>query len=143
MVEWIRFWITAIFIAAGLICFAAEVIGIFKFDFVMNRMHAGGIGDTLGLFCIAAGLAVHAGPGFDLLKLFLVVCFMWMTSPTSSHMLSLVEYGTNKKLYYFMEREKEVINAPEGNGTSGEKDGPGKNDQGEHKEVSEAAEPLR
>ena len=113
MLEWIRFGLTAFFILAGLFCFIAEVIGSYQFDFVMSRMHAGGIGDTLGLFCIIVGLGIQAGIGFDLLKLILVVCFMWLTSPSSTHLLSMVEYGTNKHLYHHMDRAEKVVNEPE------------------------------
>jgi multisubunit Na+/H+ antiporter MnhG subunit len=41
----------------------------------------------------------------DILKLALLVVFMWFTSPTSSHMLAQIEYYTNPHLYSHVERE--------------------------------------
>ncbi len=98
MLEWIRFGVTAFFLLAALVCFAIEVLGLYRFGFVMNRMHAAGVGDTLALFCVIAGLAVASGPRFATLKLFLILLFMWFTSPVSTHFLSQVEYYTNRKL---------------------------------------------
>ena len=42
--EWIRFFITAALLLLGMISFISAVIGVYRFGFVMNRMHAAGIG---------------------------------------------------------------------------------------------------
>ncbi len=95
MGEWIRFWIVAAFLIVGLLFFAIEVVGVFRFGFVLNRMHASGIGDTMGLFCVITSLMIASGLNFTTLKLLLLILFMWLTSPTSTHFLSLVEMNTN------------------------------------------------
>ena len=104
MLEWIRFWITAVLLICGLVSFAAGVIGNCRFYYVMNRLHAGGIGDTQGLLLIVLAIAVSAGSAMDAAKLALLVVFMWNTSPVSSHFVSQIEYYTNPKLYDHMER---------------------------------------
>ena len=104
--EWIRFFITAIILVFALCAFTAAVLGVARFGFSMNRMHAGGIGDTLGLFCVIAALFVAAGIHTDTIKLSLIVLFMWFTSPVSSHFLSQIEYYTNPDLYKYMKRER-------------------------------------
>lgn len=104
MLEWIRFWITAVLLICGLVSFAAGVIGNCRFAYVMNRLHAGGIGDTQGLLFIVLAIAVSAGSVMDVAKLALLVIFMWNTSPVSSHFVSQIEYYTNPKLYDHMER---------------------------------------
>ena len=102
--EWIQFWITALMLAAALFSFAAAVFGIYRFGFVMNRMHAAGIGDTFGILFMAAGLAVSAGFSMETLKMLLVPAFLWFTSPVSTHFLAQVEYYTNPELYKYMGR---------------------------------------
>ena len=104
MMEWIRFIVGGLCILAGIATAAIAVYGLFKFHFAMNRMHAGGIGDTQGLFLIVLSIAVSAGSIMDAAKLFLLVIFMWNTSPVSSHFLSQIEYYTNPKLFDYMER---------------------------------------
>ncbi len=106
MIEWIRFIIVAALLAFALVCFAAAVTGVWRFGFVMNRMHAGGIGDTMGFFCLILGLVIAQGPAWESLKLLLLVVFLWCTSPVSSHFLIQIEYFTNPNLYDLAEREE-------------------------------------
>jgi len=107
MMEWIRFAIVACLLAAGLFSFAAAVIGVYRFGFIMNRMHASGIGDTFALFSVIAAMVVASGISFDSLKLILLVFFMWFTSPVSTHFLGQVEYYSNAHLYRFVEKATE------------------------------------
>ena len=96
--EWIRFFAAAVLIILGLCSFGAAVLGAYRFDFVLNRMHAAGIGDTAGIFFVIASLAVARGPHMDTLKLVVLVFFLWFTSPVSTHFLGQVEYYTNPLL---------------------------------------------
>ncbi|MBO4337115.1 MAG: monovalent cation/H(+) antiporter subunit G [Lachnospiraceae bacterium] len=115
--EWIRFFITAFILLFALCAYAAAVLGVVRFGFSMNRMHAGGIGDTLGIFCVIAALLVAAGIHSDTVKLSLIVLFMWFTSPVSSHFLSQIEYYTNPDLYKYMKRDRSgAKNDKEGEG---------------------------
>ena len=80
MLAWIRFIASAVFMITGLFAFACSVLGVWRFGFVMNRMHAAGIGDTLGLMCVILALAVSSGISMDTLKLLLLIFFMWFTT---------------------------------------------------------------
>ena len=96
--EWIRFIVAAVLIVLGLCSFGAAVLGAYRFGYVLNRMHAAGIGDTAGLFFVIASLVVARGPQMDTLKLVVLVFFLWFTSPVSAHFLGQVEYYTNPLL---------------------------------------------
>ena len=104
--EWIRFFITAALLLIGMTAFTAAVLGANRFGFSMNRMHAAGIGDTMGILFIISGLLVADGLFIDSLKLILIVVFMWFTSPVASHFLIQIEYYTNPDLYRYMKRKK-------------------------------------
>lgn len=107
MGAWIQFALAALLLCISLICFTTAVIGVYRFGFVLNRMHAAGIGDSLALLCAIAGTVIAAGFSMDALKLILLIVFMWFTSPASSHFLSQVEYFTNRHLYRYVDRECE------------------------------------
>ncbi len=107
MGEWILFGVVAILLILALLCFTAAVIGAYRFGFVLNRMHAAGIGDSLGLLCVTAAVVAATGFCMDSLKLILLIVFMWFTSPASSHFLSQVEYFTNEHLYRYTDRKTE------------------------------------
>ena len=79
----------------------------YRFGYVLNRIHAAGIGDSLGLFCVISAVVIATGLCMDSLKLILLIVFMWFTSPASSHFLSQVEYYTNKHLYRHTDRKLE------------------------------------
>ncbi len=105
MLAWIRFIASAVFMITGLFAFACSVLGVWRFGFVMNRMHAAGIGDTLGILCVAVSLIIGGELSIDSLKLVLVIAFLWFTSPTSSHFLGQIELFTNREPEKHMRRE--------------------------------------
>lgn len=96
MIDWLRFIIGGILLLLGLFIFIVEMIGVFRFKYVMNRMHAAAMGDTLGISASMIGLIIMNGFNFASVKLFLVVVFLWIASPTASHMIANLEVNTNE-----------------------------------------------
>ncbi len=96
VIEWIRFFAGALFLICGLLIFLIEMIGVFRFKYVLNRMHAAAMGDTLGIGCSLIGLMIICGFSFTSLKLFCVIAFLWFSSPTSSHLIARLEVATNE-----------------------------------------------
>ena len=81
--ELLRFIIGTVVLAAGLLTFAMEVFGSYRFEFVLNRMHAAALGDTLGIGISLTGLIIISGLNFTSLKMLLVIMFLWFASPVS------------------------------------------------------------
>ena len=104
ILEWIRFGVSAVLMITGLCFLASAVIGAYRFGFVMNRMHAAGIGDSAGIFFVILSVAVATGSLMNALKLMLLVFFMWFTSPVATHFLGQVEYYTNPVLHKYLSR---------------------------------------
>lgn len=80
-------------------------IGVNRFHYVLNRMHAAALGDTLGIGFVLIGLMIHNGLTFVSLKLLLIIIFFWMASPVCSHLISNLEVQTNPDV----EKECEII----------------------------------
>lgn len=78
----------------GLFVFSTAVLGLFRFHCVLNRMHAAAVGDALGIFCILAGLVVLHGWSLAAAKMLLILMFLWLTSPVSSHLIAEMEVWT-------------------------------------------------
>lgn len=95
--EWIRFIVGAAFLLAGLFLFAVEIIGVFRYKYALNRMHAAAIGDTLAIGCSLIGLIIMNGINFTSFKMFLVIVFLWLSSPTCSHLIARLEVSTNEE----------------------------------------------
>ena len=98
IVEWLRFIIGTAVLFTGLVIFLLEIIGVFKFHYVLNRMHAAAMGDTLGLGVSLIGLIIFSGFNFTTLKLALIILFLWFASPVSSHLITRLEITTNEEL---------------------------------------------
>ncbi len=98
ILSYLRFIMGSLFLLIGLVLFAIEVYGSFRFNFVLNRMHAAAIGDTLAIGSCFIGLIIFSGFNSTSLKLFLVVLFLWFASPVSSHLIARLEVNTNEKI---------------------------------------------
>ena len=108
LLEWLQFVIGIVFLLAGLGVFAVQVIGVFKFDYVLNRMHAAAMGDTLGIGISMVGLIILSGWNFASLKMALIIVFLWNASPVSSHLIARLEAMTNPHLERRCEVEEGV-----------------------------------
>lgn len=98
ILEWLKLIIGTAFLICGLVIFFTELFGVFHFKYVLNRMHAAAMGDTLGISACLIGLMILSGLNFTTLKILLIVIFLWVTSPVSSHMLARLEVTTNENL---------------------------------------------
>lgn len=94
----IRFIPAAVLIVAGIGVMAVGTLGIFRISYVLNRLHAAAMGDSLGLLLVALGLIILYGWSFASLKLLLIVALFWIASPVCSHLLSSLEAFTNDDL---------------------------------------------
>ena len=87
----IRLVVASLFLLLGLFVFFTEVVGVFKFKYIMMRIHAAGLGDTLGIMSIAIAVAILIGTPNAIIKLLLVVVFMMLTNPVLTHLLANME----------------------------------------------------
>lgn len=92
----VREIIAAICIIIGLLVFLCGTYGVFRLKYVLNKMHAAALGDTMGLLMIVLGLIILSSNVFVIAKFVLVILFFWLTSPIATHMLAKVELLTNK-----------------------------------------------
>jgi multicomponent Na+:H+ antiporter subunit G len=95
--EWIRFLAGAFLLLFGLGIFVIEMIGVFRFKYVLNRMQAAAMWDTLGIGFALVGLIIMSGFNFTSLKLLCVLVFLWFSSPASSHLIARLEVTTDEE----------------------------------------------
>lgn len=103
--EIIRLILMIFFIATGLFIFGIATYGLFKFDYILNRVHVAAKCDTLASLLIIIGLMIYSGLNITTLKLGLVVVFLWLSNPVGTHLIGQTEVITNKDI----EKECEVI----------------------------------
>ena len=96
--QWIRFGLVALFMLAGLFTLITSLVGLFRFDFALNRIHAAAMADTMSLLFFLVGIMIAVGWDAVVWKLLLVLVLQWCTSPLCSHMLSQFEYRADETL---------------------------------------------
>ena len=101
--DWVIFALVAFFVLSSLFMIFCGIFGVYKMKYVLNRMNAAALIDTLALLFMNISLIIANGFTFTSLKLFLIVLVMWLTSPISGHLISKLEYVTNEKI------EEEII----------------------------------
>ncbi|MBQ9211210.1 MAG: monovalent cation/H(+) antiporter subunit G [Clostridia bacterium] len=92
----IRFGLAAGLMFLSLFTLCTGVLGVFRFRDTLQRMHAAAVNDTLGLLLAICSLVLAQGADFTSLKLILVVVFLWVASPVSSHLIAQLEVRSRR-----------------------------------------------
>ncbi|MBR3929257.1 MAG: monovalent cation/H(+) antiporter subunit G [Clostridia bacterium] len=98
MLEIVRFAVVAALLIASVVLESFAIFGVNRFRFALNRLHAAAIGDTLSISCVILAAIVYTGFELLSLKYFLIVTLMWMTSPVSGHLISLLVVKTDEDI---------------------------------------------
>ena len=99
--------LSTLLMGCGLFILGIATLGVFRFDYVLNRIHVAAKCDTLGAIFFLSGLAVWEGLSLTTLKLLLIITFLWITNPVAAHLVARTEFRTNPDL----ENMCEVIEA--------------------------------
>jgi len=83
------------FISFGLLAVCVSALGLFRYRYVLNRMHAAALTDTLGVLGVMIGLMLLFGWDVVTLKLFITVVFLWLASPVVTHLIAKMELLTD------------------------------------------------
>ena len=81
MLSWAILVLGAIFCVIG-------GLGLLRFPDFYSRLHGAGITDTLGAGLVLLGLMLQGGWSMITVKLVIILTFLWLTSPTSTHALA-------------------------------------------------------
>jgi len=104
-------------IAIGSLALLTGAIGVLRFPDVYTRMHAASITDTLGAGALLGGLMLQAGLTLIAVKLFLMLVFLFFTSPTSSFALAhaALSSGVEPKLDHDLRANQEASSNDDSN----------------------------
>ena len=105
VLHWARFITAALLMFAGMATLLATTVGLFRFRYVLNRIHVAAKCDTFGVLLTFCSLMLIYGWSAESLKLLLIIVFLWTANPVSSHLVAHMEVTTNPKF----EEECEVM----------------------------------
>ena len=85
----------------GLVFFLGSAVGMIRFPDFYTRMHAVGKGDTLSTMLMLIGFGLLTMEDYSIvswlvfIKIMAIVLFIYMTSPTSTHVLMKAAFEDN------------------------------------------------
>lgn len=74
-----------VFILSGSFFSIVGAVGILRFPDFWSRLHAASISDSAGVILLLLGMAMQAGWTLITVKLFIILAFLFITGPTSTH----------------------------------------------------------
>ena len=80
--------LSALFVIAGGFFLVVGGLGLVRLPDLFTRLHAAGVGDTLGVGLFVLGFMFLADLGSVTMKLALVLLFLLLTSPVATHALA-------------------------------------------------------
>ena len=98
ILEWARFILASLLMLAGLLSIMATTVGLFRFHYILNRIHVAAKCDTFGVMLTFLSLKLIFGLDAASLKLLLIMIFVWIANPVSSHLVAHMEAATNPHL---------------------------------------------
>ena len=98
MIDVIRLIACLLLTGAGMCCLVSGVVGVFRFKYSLSRIHAAALLDTVGILLTLAGVIIATGWSLTSLKILVVIAFLWLTSPVSSHLIGRMEITINDEL---------------------------------------------
>jgi multicomponent Na+:H+ antiporter subunit G len=81
-------WIANICFIGSFLAFGLGTLGLFRFPDPYTRMHAVGMGDTLGVGLIGLGLFLLSPNWILRIKLVVILFLFWMINPTMTHLVA-------------------------------------------------------
>lgn len=103
--EVLRFGIAALLVVCGLFVLGVATLGLFRLKYILNRIHASAKCDTLGAMLVLLGVAILVGNIFTMLKLLVLIIFVWLSNPVAVYLIGRAEVLTNP----YIEDECEVV----------------------------------
>ncbi len=105
-------------IVLGMLFMIASLIGIIKLPNFFARLHAQGVGDTVGAFLILAGMMVWSGLSLLSVQLLLVFVIILLTNPIGTNLMVIAAINRTDYQGYATQmsskaKEPEVMPEPE------------------------------
>lgn len=98
--------IVIVLAVAGLTFLTISVLGLYKFPDFFTRLHAQGVGDTLGALLLILAMVVAAGLKLISIKIFLLFLIIMLTNPLGTNLIMIAAIHNSD---YHKYNEKEGI----------------------------------
>lgn len=102
-----------VFVSLGILMSVICGIGVLRLPDFFTRLHASGIGETLGFLLCAIGMCFLLGFSLLTFKILAIFVFMCVANPLGTHLIAKAAYFTGYD--YFKEEREGKKNASDDN----------------------------
>lgn len=95
MTDNIRMIIAAGFLITGVIFFFISAIGVMRLPDFISRLHASGIGETLGMIMLCTGIIIYTGISLLSAKVLFIILAMFLVNPIGTHLIGKAALYSN------------------------------------------------
>lgn len=79
--------IAGVLIALGVLFFMISAIGVLRFPDFLSRLHASGIGETLGMILFGLGIIIYLGINLVSVKVLIIFIMLSLVNPVGTHLI--------------------------------------------------------
>lgn len=97
--------LVVLLVTAGAFFLLVSALGLARLPDFYSRTHAAGKSETLGAMLLLGGLALHVGWSPTSLKVFLILLFIALTSPTGIHAICRAAVRSGLEMWIRSPRE--------------------------------------
>ena len=87
----------ALLLLLGLFFMMVSVKGVIKFPDIFSRLHAIGLGQSLGMGFCCLGMFIYQGPNITGLKILMVLFVSMLAGPIGTHIVDRVAFREGRK----------------------------------------------
>lgn len=80
--------VSSLLLIAGVFFGITGAVGLFRFPDFFTRVHAASVTDSMAAMLVIGGLMLQTSLDLNTVKLFFILLFLMITSPTASHALA-------------------------------------------------------
>ena len=99
--------VTVILASLGMLFMLLSFTGMIRFPDFFTRLHAQGVGDTLGAFLLIAAMMTAAGGGLISVKIFMIFVIILLTNPIGTNLMMIAAVHHENYLDYNSEKDEE------------------------------------
>jgi len=89
-----------VLLLAGSFFAVVGALGVIRMPDLFTRLHAAGVTDTMGVGLILSGLMLQGGVSLVTAKLFLILGFLWFSSPVSTYALARATLASGQEPFW-------------------------------------------
>lgn len=79
--------ISGVLITAGVVFFLISAIGVLRLPDFLARLHASGIGETLGMILFSLGIIIYLGFSLVAVKVLIIFIMLSLVNPVGTHLI--------------------------------------------------------